>query len=45
MLSEKRFLAETVVAPTSAALLARLPTDTLMGLLRRQQASAPKTSP
>lgn len=45
MLSEKRFLAETVVAPTSAALLARLPTDTLMGLLRRQQASAPKTAP
>jgi SNF2 family DNA or RNA helicase len=41
MLNEKRFLAETVVAPTPAALLARLPTDTLMGLLRRQEATPP----
>jgi SNF2 family DNA or RNA helicase len=42
MLSEKRFLAETVVAPTPAALLARLPTDTLMGLLRRQGSTSPQ---
>lgn len=42
MLSEKRFLAETVVAPTPAALLARLPSDTLMGLLRRQGAPTPQ---
>lgn len=35
LLNEKRFLAETVVAPTPAALLSRLPTDTLLGLLRR----------
>ena len=35
LLNEKQFLAETVVAPTPAALLARLPGDTLMGLLKR----------
>lgn len=36
MLREKQFLAETVVAPTPAALLSRMPTDTLLGILRRQ---------
>ena len=36
LLREKRDLAERIVAPTPAALLARLPSDTLMGLLRRE---------
>ena len=35
LLRDKRDLADRIVAPTPAALLARLPTDTLMGLLRR----------
>ena len=35
MLRDKRALADQVVAPTPAALLARLPSDTLLGLLRR----------
>ena len=39
LLREKQFLAETVVAPTPAALLARLPTDTLLGVLRRKTTS------
>jgi SNF2 family DNA or RNA helicase len=39
LLREKQFLAETVVAPTPAALLSRLPTDTLLGILRRQTSS------
>ena len=45
MLNEKRFLAETVVAPTPAALLARLPQDTLMGILRRNNGQAPTLPP
>lgn len=36
LLREKRDLADRIVAPTPAALLARLPTDTLMGLLHRE---------
>ncbi len=36
MLRDKRDLADTIIAPTPAALLARLPTDTLLGLLKRQ---------
>ncbi len=35
MLRDKRDLAESIIAPTPAALLARLPTDTLLGLLKR----------
>ena len=36
ILRDKRLLADRVVAPTPAALLARLPADTLLGLLRRE---------
>ncbi len=36
MLREKTALAQSVVAPTPAALLAKLPADTLLGLLKRQ---------
>ena len=39
LLREKQFLADTVVAPTPAALLSRLPTDTLLGILRRKATS------
>ncbi len=37
MLRDKRDLAEAIIAPTPAALLAKLPTDTLLGLLKRQE--------
>lgn len=35
LLREKRDLAETIIAPTPAALLAKLPMDTLVSLLKR----------
>ncbi len=35
LLRDKRTLAERIVTPTPASLLARLPSDTLMGLLQR----------
>ncbi len=41
LLRNKRDLAERVVAPTPAALLARLPKDTLMGMLARSERSTP----
>ncbi len=37
MLREKRDLAESIITPTPAALLARLPADTLLGLLKRRE--------
>lgn len=40
LLREKRDLAETIVAATPAALLAKLPADTLLGLLKRAPDSA-----
>lgn len=40
MLREKQDLAETIVAATPATLLAKLPTDTLVGLLKRTSESA-----
>ena len=36
LLRHKRLLADRIVAPTPAALLAKLPTDTLLSLLRRE---------
>lgn len=40
LLREKQDLAETIVAATPASLLAKLPTDTLVGLLKRTSDSA-----
>ncbi len=37
LLREKRDLAESIITPTPAALLARLPADTLLGLLKRRE--------
>ena len=39
LLREKTDLAESIVAPTPAALLARLPEDSLLGLLERSETS------